>query len=113
MIHVSPKVKGTEYDAFGRLVKATIATQDVFFGYDQGGQRIYKRVVSSGGGAEKTSIYPMKSVANEPASRQSYVFVGDHRLARVEHGPDGSVEKWFYYLKDHLGSMSRIDMVVR
>ena len=51
-------------------------------------------------GSEKVSAYPMKSIAIEPGDIQSYVFVGDHRLARVEH----TKKKWYYYLKDHLGS---------
>ena len=42
----------------------------------------------------------MKSLAVEPNDTQSYVFVGDQRLARIEHDK----QSWFYYLKDHLGS---------
>lgn len=42
----------------------------------------------------------MQSIAFEPNSTQSYVFVADSRLVRLEH----ETNQWFYYLKDHLGS---------
>ena len=93
------KVLGTTFDSLGQLIYVRLADRSVYYGYDPSGKRIYKRIVPTTGD-DVVSVYPMKSIAIEPGDTQSYVFVGDQRLARVEH----SKQKWYYYLKDHLGS---------
>ncbi len=94
------KVKATKFDSFGQLIYAETANHKVSYGYDHTGARVFKKVIDIQTGAEKTSLYPMKSIAIEPGDTQSYVFVGDQRLARVEHNK----KSWYYYLKDHIGS---------
>lgn len=96
----SPTLIGTVYDAYGRLLKAQTATHDVFFGYDQTGRRLYKRVVPQGGAAEELSLFPMQSYEVGPQGDESFVHIGPARLVRLEHGTG----RWFYYLKDHLDS---------
>ena len=96
----SPKLTGTVYDAHGRLLRAQTATHDVFFGYDQTGRRLYKRIVAQDGSAEELYLFPMDAFEVGPKGEESYVYVGPARLVRMEHGTG----RWFYYLKDHLES---------
>lgn len=93
------KVVSTNYDHNNRLVHAETADQHIYYGYNHEGKRTYKELVAKVGSAVTTSLYPLKTVNKEPTGIQTYVFLGDQRLARVE--PDN---EWFYYLKDHLGS---------
>ncbi len=96
----SPTITGTVYDAYGRLLRAQTATHDVFFGYDQTGRRLYKRVVPVDGSAQELSLFPMQSFEVGPQGDESFVHIGNARLVRLEHGTG----RWFYYLKDHLDS---------
>ena len=96
----SPKIESAEYDAFGQLkFVRTYNGEEIFFGYDVQGTRTYKQVVDSNG-TIKTSLFPFDSYAVEPDGERSFVFVGNRRIVRYEHG----IDNWFYYLKDHLGS---------
>ncbi|MEM9103207.1 MAG: RHS repeat-associated core domain-containing protein [Pseudomonadota bacterium] len=96
----SPRVESADYDAKGQLRSLTTATQIIQFGYNASGARIYKKVTDRATGESLVSLYPMESVALEASGRQSYVFVADSRLVRLEH----ATGDWFYYLKDQVGS---------
>lgn len=100
-IATSPKLTGTVFDAYGRLIRAQTATHDVFFGYDQTGQRIYKQVVPVGAADQKELyLFPVQTFHVGPKGEESFVNIGSTRLVRMEH----ETGKWFYYLKDHLDS---------
>ncbi|RYZ76881.1 MAG: RHS repeat-associated core domain-containing protein, partial [Proteobacteria bacterium] len=95
------RVKKTEFDGFGRLVRAETASDVVEFGYDDDGRRIYKIVKPKNATLPALqSLYPLETLNIEPKGPESFVFVGDQRLARIEHAS----KNWFFYLKDHLGS---------
>lgn len=97
----SPRLTATVYDAYGRLLRAQTKTEDVFFGYDQTGRRIYKKMVPfDAASPAQTYFFPMQSFEVGPKGEESFVLVGESRLVRMEHGTG----KWFYYLKDHLES---------
>lgn len=99
-LETSSRLTGTVYDAYGRLTRAQTATHDVFFGYDQTGRRLYKRIVPVDGSPQELYLFPMDSFEVGPRGEESYVHVGPARLVRMEHGTG----RWFYYLKDHLES---------
>lgn len=97
----SPNLVSTSFDPHGRLIKATTAENEVAYGYDHSGRRLYQRITSRQNGGEETLyLYPMQSFSVGPKGEESYVFVGEHRLVRMEH----ATGDWFYYLKDHLSS---------
>lgn len=97
----SPGLTGTVFDTNGRLIRAQTATQDVFYGYDQTGRRLYKKVVTSDGSApDQVYVYPVETYEVGPKGDVSYVNVASSKLVRFEHGTG----KWFYYLRDHLES---------
>ena len=96
----SPTIKSARYNALGQLVFVETEKFQSFFGYDSTGERIYKRVVNKVEHKTSDSLYPMLSMAVEPSGRQSYIFVGDSRLVRLEE----NTGEWYYYLKDHLSS---------
>ncbi|MDX8482085.1 RHS repeat-associated core domain-containing protein [Mesorhizobium sp. VK24D] len=97
----SPTLTGTVFDINGRLIRAQTATNEVFYGYDQTGRRLYKKVVSVDGSApEQLYLYPVETFEIGPKGDESYVNVADSKLVRLEHGTG----KWFYYLKDHIES---------
>jgi len=96
----SPKVLDADYNALGQLVSVETAKYRSVFGYNAQGERIYKQVTEKASGAVRLSLYPMDSVAVEPAGTQSYIFVGSSRLVRLEE----NTGEWYYYLKDHIGS---------
>jgi RHS repeat-associated protein len=96
----SPKVLSADYNALGQLVGVETAKSRSVFGYNAQGERIYKQVTDKTSGEVRLSLYPMDSVAVEPAGTQSYIFVGSSRLVRLEE----NTGEWYYYLKDHIGS---------
>lgn len=97
----SPRLTGTVFDAYGRLLRAQTATHDVSFGYDQTGRRFYKRVVTlDGSEPDALSLYPLDSFESGPDGDESFIKVGMSQLVRLEH----ETGRWFYYLKDHLES---------
>lgn len=99
----SPKILETRYDVLGKLIMAKTKEATIFYGYAHDGKRLYKKIVKNEATAsDKVSLYlfPFKSLNIGPKGIESFVFVGDSRLARMEH----VTGKWFYYLKDHLGS---------
>ncbi|PIL18811.1 hypothetical protein P775_19780 [Puniceibacterium antarcticum] len=96
----SPRLTGTVYDAHGRLIRAKTATEDVFFGYDQTGRRLYKQTRPVADGEPALSLFPMQSFEVGPKVEESFVHIGTARLVRMEHGTG----RWFYYLRDHLDS---------
>jgi RHS repeat-associated protein len=97
----SPSLTGTVFDTNGRLIRAQTAAQDVFYGYDQTGRRLYKKVVTSdGSGPDQIYFYPVETFEVGPKGDISYVNVASSKLVRFEHGTG----KWFYYLRDHLES---------
>jgi RHS repeat-associated protein len=97
----SPSLVSTSFDPHGRLIRATTAQNEVAYGYDHSGRRIYQRISSRQNPAEAMLyLYPMQSFSVGPKGEESFVFVGDSRLVRMEH----ATGKWFYYLKDHLSS---------
>ncbi|WP_141733559.1 HNH/endonuclease VII fold putative polymorphic toxin [Oligoflexus tunisiensis] len=96
----SPRVIATGYNALGQLVFVETAQTKSYFGYNAAGDRVYKRVVEKANSALRESFYPMRSMAVEPKGSQSYIFVGESRLVRLED----RTGEWYYYLKDHLGS---------
>jgi RHS repeat-associated protein len=97
----SPTLRGTVFDAQGRLIRAQTANHEVFFGYDQTGRRLYKRIVPIGDpAAAQLYLFPLESFEVGPRGEESFVHIGSTRLVRMEHGTG----RWFYYLKDHLDS---------
>jgi len=96
----SPRVIATQYNALGQLVAVETAKTKSYFGYNANGDRVYKRVVEKADQSLQESFYPMRSMAIEPKGSQSYLFVGESRLVRLED----KTGEWYYYLKDHLGS---------
>ncbi len=96
----SPRVIATEYNALGQLVSVETAKAKSYFGYNVTGERVYKRVVEKADKSLHESFYPMRSMSVEPKGSQSYLFVGESRLVRLED----KTGEWYYYLKDHLGS---------
>jgi RHS repeat-associated protein len=96
----SPKVIATQYNALGQLVFVETPKTRSYFGYNSAGDRVYKRVVAKADQALQESFYPMRSMSIEPKGAQSYLFVGESRLVRLEE----KTGEWYYYLKDHLGS---------
>jgi RHS repeat-associated protein len=97
----SPSVTGTVFDINGRLIRAQTATSDVFYGYDQTGRRLYKKIVTSDGSRpDQLYLYPVETFEIGPNGEQSYVNIATTKLVRLEHGTG----KWFYYLKDHIES---------
>lgn len=96
----SDRVKSTVFDGFGRMIQSETATDKVEYGYDSEGHRLYKLIKPKNGSAAKASLFPLKTLNIEDNKPESFVFVGEQRLARFEH----KSKKWFFYLKDHLGS---------
>lgn len=97
----SPNILETQFNPLGKLNYVKTSDKHVYYGYNVSGDRVYKKVVDRSDAAQsERSLYPMQSIAFEPNSAQSYVFVADSRLVRLEH----ETHQWFYYLKDHLGS---------
>ncbi len=97
----SPKVLNTVFDAHGWLIKATTQDAEVAYGYDHTGRRLYQRISSRQNPDQVTLyLYPMQSFTVGPKGAESFTFVGDQRLVRLEH----ATGDWFYYLKDHLSS---------
>lgn len=97
----SPDIADTVFDAYGRLIRAQTATQDVFFGYDQSGRRIYKEIVPRDApDTAEQYLFPTQTYHVGPKGGESFVNLGSTRLVRMEHGTG----RWFYYLKDHLDS---------
>lgn len=97
----SPKLTGTVFDAHGRLIRAQTESRDVFFGYDQTGRRLYKRIVPvENPDAAELYLFPLETFEVGPKGEESFVNIGTTRLVRMEHGTG----RWFYYLKDHLDS---------
>ncbi|MBF0365640.1 MAG: VCBS repeat-containing protein [Oligoflexia bacterium] len=92
------KVLENRYNGMGELVYTKTANNETLYGYDSAGLRVYKKVIASG--KSKLSLYPLNSLVIEPSSRQTFVFIGNIRLARIEHYK----KNWFYFLKDHLKS---------
>ena len=89
------------FDINGRLIRAQTATSDVFYGYDQTGRRLYKKIVTSDGSRpDQIYLYPVETFEIGPNGEQSYVNIATTKLVRLEHGTG----KWFYYLKDHIES---------
>ena len=97
----SPKLTGTVFDAYGRLIRAQTRSHDVFYGYNQTGRRLYKRIVpmENPDGAE-LYLFPLETFEVGPKGEESFVNIGSTRLVRMEHG----LGRWYYYLKDHLDS---------
>jgi RHS repeat-associated protein len=97
----SPTLRGTAFDAQGRLIRARTASHEVLYGYDQTGRRLYKRIAPlSDPAAAQLYLFPLDSFEVGPRGEESFVNIGSARLARMEHGNG----RWFYYLKDHLDS---------
>ena len=97
----SPNLTGTVFDINGRLIRAQTATNDVFYGYDQTGRRLYKKIVTPDGSSpDQLYLYPVDTFEVGPQGEESYVNIASNKLVRLEHGTG----KWFYYLKDHLES---------
>jgi len=97
----SPNLVSASFDPHGRLIKAVTAESEVSYGYDHSGRRLYQRISNRQNATEATLyLYPMQSFSVGPKGEESYVFVGEHRLVRMEH----ATGNWFYYLKDHLSS---------
>lgn len=97
----SPKVLNAVFDAHGRLTKATTAEAEISYGYDQAGKRLYQRIASRQNPDQVSLyLYPMQSFNVGPKGEESFTFVGEQRLVRLEH----ATGSWFYYLKDHLSS---------
>ncbi|MBZ0090107.1 MAG: hypothetical protein K8H90_06995, partial [Thermoanaerobaculia bacterium] len=100
-IESSPTLTGATFDAQGRLIRARTAALEVFFGYDQTGRRLYKRIVPDGTpAAAQLYLFPLETFEVGPRGEESFVNIGTTRLVRMEHGTG----RWFYYLKDHLDS---------
>lgn len=95
----SPTLTGTVFDINGRLIRAQTATNEVLYGYDQTGRRLYKKVTPTNG-PEQLYLYPVETFEIGPKGEESYVNIADSKLVRLEHGTG----KWFYYLKDHIES---------
>ncbi|RAZ92838.1 hypothetical protein DPM33_02930 [Mesorhizobium hawassense] len=97
----SPSLTGTVFDINGNLIRAQAAAKDVFYGYDQTGRRLYKKVVTTDGSApDQLYLYPVETFEVGPKGEESYVNIASTKLVRLEHGTG----KWFYYLKDHIES---------
>ncbi|MER9973527.1 RHS repeat-associated core domain-containing protein [Mesorhizobium sp. M0085] len=97
----SPNLTGTVFDINGRLIRAQTATNDVFYGYDQTGRRLYKKIVTPDGSKpDQLYLYPVETFEVGPKGEESYVNIASTKLVRLEHGTG----KWFYYLKDHIES---------
>ncbi|MDP3896661.1 MAG: RHS repeat-associated core domain-containing protein, partial [Mesorhizobium sp.] len=97
----SPTVLAAVFDAHGWLIKATTETSEVAYGYDHTGRRVYQQISSRQNPGQATLyLYPMQSFSVGPTGEESFTFVGDQRLVRLEH----ATGDWFYYLKDHLSS---------
>ena len=94
-------IVSTEYDHNNRLIKLTTSNQVIYYGYNHEGQRTYKKIVDQSDANTNVSLYPLKTFHREPSGVHSFVYMGDQRLARVEHNNDN---RWYYYLKDHIGS---------
>lgn len=93
-------IKDAKYNALGQLVYLETDKYRSYFGYNGAGERVYKKVVEKTTDTLMESIYPLHSMSVEPRGAQSYLFVGDSRLVRLEE----DTGQWYYYLKDHLGS---------
>ncbi|HEV7251596.1 MAG TPA: RHS repeat-associated core domain-containing protein [Mesorhizobium sp.] len=97
----SPTVTEAVFDPHGRLIRATTARSEVAFGYDQTGRRLYQRIADRQNPASVALyLYPTQGYTVGPKGAESFAFVGDQRLMRLEH----ATGRWFYYLKDHLSS---------
>ncbi|HYX37136.1 MAG TPA: polymorphic toxin-type HINT domain-containing protein, partial [Oligoflexus sp.] len=99
------QILDTRFNSLGQLVYLKTDTQEIYYGYDSDGQRSYKRIAATGTHVAADSLFPTKTFTVEPTGGQSFVLIGDRRIARIEHAQDTfSKGQWFYYLLDHLGS---------
>lgn len=94
----SPWILATEYDTFGRLIMVQTAEAVVHYGYSPDGARVYQKVQR--GDESQLFLYPLRTVIVGPNGSESFVLVAGSRLVRMEN----ESRRWFYYLKDHLGS---------
>jgi RHS repeat-associated protein len=103
-LQTSPELANATYDAAGRLLTArTKVGKEIAYAYSEEGTRYYKRVVAADGSVTE-ALYPVTSYSEEPSGAQSFVFVGNKRIVRFDHGRGAESDRWFYYLEDHLGS---------
>ncbi|HYX37138.1 MAG TPA: M35 family metallo-endopeptidase [Oligoflexus sp.] len=98
-------IVASKFNGMGQLVYMKTDTQELFYGYDTEGQRAYKRVKDLGSMKLADSLFPSKTAVIESTGAQSFVFIGNRRLARIDHAADAlTAGQWYYYLLDHLGS---------
>jgi RHS repeat-associated protein len=89
------------YDSHGQMIFARTARHSVFLGYSPDGKRSYRKTVPVDGAAlPSVSFHPVASVIIESGSKQSFVSIGSHRLARLDHDR----REWYYYLRDQVTS---------
>ena len=100
----SPELTEAAHDAAGMLLSARTRTGlTILYGYSADGTRYYKHVTAADG-TIREALYPTASYSEEPSGAQSFIFVAQKRLVRFDHGRGAEADKWFFYLKDHLGS---------
>ena len=95
----NPRIKKISYNAFGKIARVEAKNgQVIHYGYKANGERSYKMISTMT--KQEVSLFPLDGTTVEPSGIQTFVFIGANRLARIDHAN----YRWYYYLKDHLGS---------
>jgi RHS repeat-associated protein len=99
----SPRIQNAQFDGLGRLIETLSIDGRLSYGYNANHERVFKALTYQDveGKSPEVTLFPMRGIEMGPSgARISHVFLGDRRIARIEH----DTGRWFYYLQDQLGS---------